>query len=173
MEPPKAPIVNVWSVRKEQLAARATSSTTNQPAVSNPPPQPASSNKSPLSTSTTSRTQTKAGTSTKVPPVTDKESWPEVTASLSKDANGKEKENDRGVKEQPPKKGALHSGCLHRITHCSTEKAKKWVPIPVEELQATADALKASSSSNRRGGSGKGDGATRKNPQRGMSYAMS
>jgi hypothetical protein len=39
--------------------------------------------------------------------MTDKESWPDVTASLAKDANGgKEKEGDK-AKEQRTKKGTL------------------------------------------------------------------
>lgn len=103
MEPPKAPIVNVWSVRKEQLAARATSS--NQQPATSEPPLPVSSAKSSSSRTASSRTTGKTATVADIPPVTDKESWPEVAASLSLDLNGKEKENERGLKEQPPKVG--------------------------------------------------------------------
>lgn len=58
--------------------------------------------------------------------------------------------------------------------HCLTvwaDKTKKWVPIPVEELQAAADAHKAASSSSRKRGGGddtKDRSSTRKNGNRGM-----
>ncbi|KAJ2915143.1 hypothetical protein MD484_g5278, partial [Candolleomyces efflorescens] len=165
MELAKAPAPNVWNARMEQRAARATSSSTSSSSSSPPTSIPPSLSTRQSSATPAVKVQASAKpTSTNVPPMTDKDSWPDVTASLAKDANGgKDKEGDK-AKEQRTKKA---------------EKTKKWVPIPAQELQAAADAHKATTS-NRGHSSSKGDysrdkSSTRKNPpgsQQGSNRAL-
>ncbi|EPQ53448.1 hypothetical protein GLOTRDRAFT_139687 [Gloeophyllum trabeum ATCC 11539] len=166
--PVKSPPVNVWNVRKEQMAqAFAQSRSPQKPAAASSPVHINGTGPSypPLSHSSgqiqasmsTSRPPALNGTSvnvkdaveddpfvvkprTRLPPtppaslppsVEDVESWPEVGKSIQPSPPGeveKTEEKRPGETSQPatPRKG---------------EKTK-WVPIPAEELQAAADAVR-------------------------------
>ncbi|KAG5644339.1 hypothetical protein DXG03_008636 [Asterophora parasitica] len=174
---PKVPAVNVWSLRMEQMAARAT--------PSQPPPQsqlPASQSmpippKSALSLDKPHQSQAQSsnlsaanvhGLMSTVPvhhdpfivrtninparPVTaiDTESWPEVGKSIPLTATASE-HHGSGSGSPTSAAPAIETNSAGTNASRKSEKSKsKWVPIPPSELQAAADALAPATKSRSR-----------------------
>ncbi|RDB16034.1 hypothetical protein Hypma_003441 [Hypsizygus marmoreus] len=182
--PVKSPVVNIWQLRKEQMAAarsvpqqnpsktpvsqsvaipvRSTIPTDSTSSKPLPPKTPHDSAPSiPHGPSATAKVNGVTPAQPAVendpfvvrisakparvqmpsvpPPVSDSESWPEVGKSTPASIAP-------GVAPEPPegKDGTeAINGSEHDQNHASARKSEKpkWVPIPPEELQATADAL--------------------------------
>ncbi|KAF8886588.1 hypothetical protein BD779DRAFT_1673204 [Infundibulicybe gibba] len=137
-----SPVTNVWSVRKEQMAARSTplhesSTTPPQPQHSASTPEKSSRqildpNNQPMSTLPTQNDAS--------PGVHDAGTWPEVGKSMTMaPIQGSDIKEERGGID---------------IRQLSTTQRKsektKWVQIPPEELQAAADAIQSGHKSRSR-----------------------
>ncbi|KAL1682510.1 hypothetical protein EV122DRAFT_259352 [Schizophyllum commune] len=155
LSPQKSPTVNVWAIRKEQMAANQSGATSGT--------QSAATGSSPSLSSTASPAVSTVPTSTQndeddpfvvkhrphhwnaqwsrpaVPPaVEDKESWPEIgktvtspSATVKGGTRASVSEASQGTRDEDSTRASS-----------STRKGEKpkWIPIPAEELQAAADA---------------------------------
>ncbi|KAF9652418.1 hypothetical protein BDM02DRAFT_3183801 [Thelephora ganbajun] len=152
---PPHPPVNFWNLRKEQMAqSQATQKSSVIPSAKDPPPSVASQDRDPNTSSglrdsaVSSRPIPSAnGVPTlasenddpftikprnlqpvnPIPPVEDKESWPEVGSSVTSSTSNNGKERVEGPAKPPQ--------------DSSKKEKRRWVPVPPEEPQATADAL--------------------------------
>ncbi|KAF9456866.1 hypothetical protein BDZ94DRAFT_1314732 [Collybia nuda] len=183
--PPKSPVVNVWNVRKEQMAAArspATASSHISASQSMPlpqkasllPNQPKTPTKSPQDSVPNSLHGPSASAATNgvpvvppsveydpfvvristkpthaqipsLPPSVDTDIWPEVgkftAAPISNTAvPGQASDLTSNSREENQSNNGSGSEQLSTSASRKSEKTK-WIPIPAEELRATADAL--------------------------------